>query len=74
MHESLFDPMFSLKRLIIIWGYSFNFNIKFVKRYVMSEDINALFWSIIMYSGMLYFVITFSIKAFPISSDPACVV
>ena len=36
----------------------------------MSEDINALSWSI-MYSGMQYFVMTFSIKASPISSDLA---
>ena len=35
----------------------------------MSEDINELSWSIIMYSGMQYFVITFSINSFPISSD-----
>ena len=37
----------------------------------MSEDIDALSWSIIMYSGMQYFVMTFSIKASPISSDLA---
>ena len=37
----------------------------------MSEDINALSWSNIMYSGMQYFVITFSINASPISSDIA---
>ena len=37
----------------------------------MSEDINALSWSIIVYSGMQYFIITFSIKASPISSDLA---
>ena len=37
----------------------------------MSEDINALSWSIIMYSGMQYFFITFSIKASPTSSDLA---
>ena len=40
-------------------------------KYVMSIDINALSWSIIIYSGMQYFVITFSISAFPNSSDLA---
>ena len=53
---------------MIVWGYSFNFNIKFVIRYVMSEDINALSWSMIMYLRLQYFIITFSIKASPISS------
>ena len=37
----------------------------------MSEDINALSWPIIIYSGMQYFVITFSMSASPISSDLA---
>ena len=37
----------------------------------MSEDMNALSWSIIMYSGMKYFIMTFSIKASPIFSDLA---
>ena len=41
------------------------------KKYVMSEDINTLLWSIMIYSGMQYFVIMFSMSASPISSDLA---
>ena len=37
----------------------------------MSEDMNALSWSIIIYSGMQYLVITLSMGASPISSDLA---
>ena len=37
----------------------------------MSKDINALSLSIMIYSGMQYFVITFSISVSPISSDLA---
>ena len=34
----------------------------------MSDDINALSWSIIIQSGVQYFVTTYSINASPISS------
>ena len=37
----------------------------------MREDMNVLSWSIIMYSGMQYLVLTFSISASHISSDLA---
>ena len=37
----------------------------------MIEDINALSWSMIIYSGMPYFDMTLSINASPISSDLA---
>ena len=37
----------------------------------MSEDMNALSWSMIIYSGIQYFVITFAISASSISSDLA---
>ena len=37
----------------------------------MREDMNALSWSIIMYSGIQYFVITCSISASPTLSDLA---
>ena len=37
----------------------------------MSEDMNTLSWSMIIDSGMQYFVIMFSISASPISSDLA---
>ena len=37
----------------------------------MSEGMNALSWSIIMCLGTQYFIMTFSIKAYPISSDLA---
>ena len=37
----------------------------------MSEDMNVLSWSIIIYSGMQYLVITLSMTASPISSDLA---
>ena len=41
-----------------------------VNKYIMSEDINVLSWSIMIYSGMQYFVIMFSLSA-SISSDLA---
>ena len=37
----------------------------------MSEDINVLSCSIIIYSGMQYLAITLSMRASPISSDLA---
>ena len=37
----------------------------------MTEDINVLFWSIMIYSGMQYLVITLSMGISPISSDLA---
>ena len=35
----------------------------------MNEDMNVLSWSIIVYSGIQYFVMMLSMSASPISSD-----
>ena len=55
---------------MIVGCYCFNLILNLSNRYVLREDMNVLSWSMI-YSGMQYLVMTFSIKDSLIYSDLA---
>ena len=51
-----FDSMLSLKGLMIVSAIFLILMLNVCRKYVISEDMDALSWSIIMYSGIQYLV------------------